>query len=270
MSVAAVIAALAGSPAALADTSPSANWSGYAAHGVTFQQVSARWQQPRAKCMRGNRTYSAIWVGLGGYSLNAPALEQTGTELDCTASGKVVSSAWYELVPWPSHMVSLKVRPGDQMSASVEASGSTITVTLSNLSTHRSFKKIFHPRTIDVTSAEWIVEAPSACVIGATNCQTLPLTNFGKATFNHARAKALAGPVGTISNGPWTYTEITLVPGAQTFVIDNPGGVSTGSASPSSLNPYGGSFSVTYRPLTSVARPRLSQRLPAGPVYIRH
>ena len=38
----------------------------------------------------GRESYSAVWVGLGGYSENASALEQIGTDADCSRSGAAV------------------------------------------------------------------------------------------------------------------------------------------------------------------------------------
>src|SRR6185437_11873695 len=92
--IAAVVAVTA--PAALADATHRSNWAGYAVHkhGVSFCTVTGSSRQPNAKCTPGVQTYSAFWVGLGGFSLSAPALEQTGTEVDCSISGKVVSTAW--------------------------------------------------------------------------------------------------------------------------------------------------------------------------------
>src|SRR5437763_11225858 len=100
---------LAAAPAAEASV-PSANWAGYAVHGTSFQRVSAQWHQPRPVCGGGHRTYSAIWVGLGGYSLASNEVEQIGTELDCTSAGHAVSTAWYELVPSRSHTLELRIR----------------------------------------------------------------------------------------------------------------------------------------------------------------
>src|SRR5205085_7327627 len=117
------IAALAGlvlscvaAPRALADNVQSSNWAGYAIHrgGVKFKRVTGTWRQPKATCTPGHATYSSVWVGLGGYSASAKALEQIGGEVDCSARGKVISSAWYELVPAPSRRIRLKVRPGDE------------------------------------------------------------------------------------------------------------------------------------------------------------
>ena len=103
----AVAAALLLAPPALADTTQSSNWAGYAIHksGVTFRKVAGSWTQPSATCTPGERTFSSVWVGLGGYDERSNALEQIGTETDCSASGRVVSSAWYELVPAPSRTI---------------------------------------------------------------------------------------------------------------------------------------------------------------------
>src|SRR5665213_168941 len=94
-------------PAALADTTRSSNWAGYAVHGshTSFRRVFGAWRQPAATCTAGTPTYSSVWVGLGGYSTTSQALEQIGSEVDCSASGRVVSSAWYELVPAASRNI---------------------------------------------------------------------------------------------------------------------------------------------------------------------
>ncbi len=73
--------------------------------------MSAQWRVPTGACSNGP-TYSSIWIGLGGYSRSSNALEQTGTELDCTREGRAVYSAWYELVPAAPRDVSLGVNAG--------------------------------------------------------------------------------------------------------------------------------------------------------------
>ena len=153
-------------PAALADSTNSSNWAGYAVHkpGVSFHTVSGTWRQPDAKCTPGAQSYSAFWVGLGGFSLNAPALEQTGTEVDCSISGKVVSTAWYELVPAASVPIRLTVHPGDLMRARVTVTGRQVVISLDDVTRHTGFKKTLNANVIDVSSAEWIAEAPSQCV----------------------------------------------------------------------------------------------------------
>src|SRR5438045_7249221 len=64
-------------PSALADSVQSSNWAGYTVHraGVRFTKVLAAWRQPAPSCVGGQRTFSAVWVGLGGYSASSSALE---------------------------------------------------------------------------------------------------------------------------------------------------------------------------------------------------
>ncbi len=234
--------------AALADSTSSSNWAGYAVHrhGVSFRSVTGTWQQPKVRCAPGNATYSAFWVGLGGYSLNAPALEQTGTEVDCNANGRMVSSAWYELVPGPSMPIKLNVAPGDRVRATVTVAAHRATIRLEDLTRHRSFHKtVFAPR-IDVSSAEWIVEAPSECV-SAASCQTLPLANFASTRFRAASVRATTGHAGTISDPAWGWTRITLTPGGRRFALNGRNRASAVAAHPSSLLSSGSAFAVNYQ-----------------------
>jgi hypothetical protein len=243
--ISATILAIA-APSALADSVNSSNWAGYAVHraGVRFTKVIGAWKQPSASCTPGHRTYSAMWVGLGGYSASSNALEQIGSEVDCTSSGRVSSTAWYELVPAPSRPINMTVRPGDTMLASVTVSGRRVVLSLTDTTTHRSFSKSVRPSSVDVSSAEWILEAPSEC-ISANNCQTLPLANFRSASFSLAEAQAVGGHTGPISDPAWEWTQIKLTPDGRRFVIFN-GAHSVGAAIPSALNAAGDGFSVTY------------------------
>lgn len=240
-------ATLALAPAAAADTSQSANWAGYAVHrsGTSFNRVLGQWRQPRAQCARGNPTYSAIWVGLGGFSLTSTALEQIGTELDCRGSGRVSSTAWYEFVPASSRTVHFTVRPGDLVSASVTVSGSLIVLSLSNLTDHKTFSKTLRGK-VDISSAEWIVEAPSDCFSDGS-CQALPLANFGSASFRLASTTSAAGHTGSISDGSWDTTKINLMPRGRHFVDLRPGANAVGAAVASALGTGGNAFSVTYQ-----------------------
>jgi hypothetical protein len=235
-------------PAALADTNISSNWAGYAVHrsGVKFRKVRAVWTQPSAVCQPGQRTYSAYWVGLGGYRENSRALEQVGTEVDCSASGKVRSSAWYELVPAPSRTIRLQVRPGDQLSASVVVVGHKVNVTLTNATTGHTFRRVLHASSIDSSSAEWIVEAPSDCITD-TVCATLPLADFGSATFAMTLAQTTRGHLGSISDRHWRASKISLSPAASRgFVSQGPLQANAGAAIPSGLNATGTGFQVSY------------------------
>src|SRR6059058_5121007 len=138
----AVVAAwlLVAAPVALADVSNSTNWAGYAVHrhGVSFQDVTGTWRQPALACQTGRQTFSSFWVGLGGYNPRSRALEQTGTEADCTRRGTVRTFAWFELVPRPSVRIRLNVPPGDLIQAGVAVAGHRVRISLRDLTRHRS------------------------------------------------------------------------------------------------------------------------------------
>ena len=248
---------LAAAPAAAsADTVNSANWSGYAAHkpGVSFRAVSGSWTQPTAVCANRAQTFSAFWVGLGGYASTSNALEQIGTQLDCNSSGKSVSTAWYELVPAPSTTIKMTVKPGDHMTSSVTVSRRQVTLRLSDSTRHESFSKRVTPSTIDVSSAEWIAEAPSACV-SANFCEPLPLTDYSSMRFSAAKASTAAGHTGAISSPLWGTTEIVLSSaGARRFIAND----STSNSTPSSLTGAGTSFEVRYSQATVSPTPQPS------------
>jgi hypothetical protein len=242
----AALAALAAAPAALADSTESSNWAGYAVHraAVKYAKVTATWIQPQATCVSSGRpTYSSMWVGIGGYSLNSRALEQIGTEADCTAGGRAVSSAWYELVPDASHTLNLTIDPGDRVRATVSVQGSQVTLSLADLTRHRSFTRQLHAATLDTTSAEWILEAPSLCTSGVS-CHTLPLADFGSAGFSSASAVSATGHHGAISDHRWTATKISLAATGRQFVSDQ--GASLATAAPSALSANGTAFRVAY------------------------
>lgn len=188
-----------------------------------------------------------MWVGLGGYKLTSSAVEQVGTELDCVG-GHPTSSAWYELAPSGSHRVRIGVRQGDLISASVTAAGGRVTVAISDLTRHHTVQKAVSPAgAIDLSSAEWILEAPSECLFGSSACQTLPLANFGRAGFTLARAQTATGSVGTISTAGGQDTKITLGPKAPLFVSLHPGQVPVGTAIPSGLINHGSSFTIGFQ-----------------------
>jgi Peptidase A4 family len=239
-------------PPALADSVQSSNWAGYAAHrgGVKFKRVTATWHQPKAICTPGLATYSSVWVGLGGYSVRSRALEQIGGEVDCNARGRVVSGAWYELVPAPSRTISLQVRPGDEMKATVTVIGHRAHLQLRNLTRRHTFTRTVHTSAVDISSAEWILETPSICS-GGSSCQVLPLANFGSATFRSARATTTRNASGPISSRSWNTSKITLAAGGRHFAAAG-GAPASVSALPSSLSSRRTSFTIIYQgPATS-------------------
>lgn len=212
-----------------ANSVTSENWAGYAVHrnGVSFRSVTATWRQPAATCRTGTATYSAFWIGIGGYNLASDAIEQIGSELDCRAGASESMSAWYELVPSPSHQIRMAISAGDLLAATVTVAGKRVTLTLADRTEHESFSKSVIDGTVDVSSAEWIAEAPSGC---ASACTTLPLTDFGSVRFSTASAETTSGTTGSVSSPRWWSTKIVLR--------------SSGHATPSALADGGRAFIV--------------------------
>ena len=244
---------------ALADApeAVSANWAGYEIspnNSSGFSNVSGSWVQPSANCSstNGTATYSAFWVGLGGGSQGSQALEQTGTQADCTASGSANYFAWYELVPNAPVELSLPIHAGDHVSAQVRVEGNSVTIYLIDHTTGGTFDKTLQFNNPDTSTAEWVAEAPSQCQGGpsAGDCTPLPLADFGTVNFTGAAATS-DGQTGGIENSNWTAEPLAL----DSSAADSSGGYSdptsytTGgsdaAAAPSNLSGTG-AFSVTY------------------------
>jgi Peptidase A4 family len=232
------------------DTAVSSNWAGYAVTSsdltapTTFTRVSSRWVEPAAACDSGGRTYSAFWVGLGGFAQDSQALEQIGTEADCSAAGNARYAMWYELVPAASVPIKLKVFPGNAIAASVSVKGTKVTLQIRNLTRKTKFTKTLRMSAPDLSSAEWVAEAPSACN-SFGRCDQLPLSNFGSIAFTRASATA-NGHTGAITDSAWGSTPIQLVPDPNATSIEF-GGASTARAVPSTPSPDGTAFSVAWQ-----------------------
>jgi len=251
-------------PSALAGQST--NWAGYAVHrpGVSFNRVQGTWREPQLTCTPGRETFSSYWVGIGGYRLRSHALEQVGTEVDCTSAGTVRATAWYELIPAPSIPVSLKVPPGDLIKGSVSVHGSRVRVSLRDLTANRGFSRTLHAPVVDVSSAEWIVEAPSDC--RSTNtCVTLPLGDFGTTMFTGARARSSSGHVGTIAYHGWGVSRINLIPRGHASRLGRHRLGRAGEATTSPLRAGGSAFTVSY-----VGGATSLNGADAGPGQLRH
>jgi hypothetical protein len=236
-----------GTTAAGAASEVSTNWAGYAVSATSkrapFTTVTGRWIQPAATC-DGDQTYSAFWVGLGGFSRSSFAVEQTGTQANCSFA-EPYYVAWYELFPAPPVSLGMQVRPGDLMSATVTVNRQVVLVRLKNVTTSRLFTKRLRMRRPDLSSAEWIAEAPTGCD-SFGSCTTLPLTNFGTIDFTHGTA-AVKGHRGRISDRRWSATAIELHGDLQDPVHPTQAGA---NAIPGALGGDGGSFQVSWQDLT--------------------
>jgi transposase len=83
-----------------------------------------------------------------------------------------------------------------------------VTVTIKNLTRKTSFTKNLTMAAPDVSSAEWIAEAPSASDTYG-RCRQVALTNFGSVSFSKALATA-ARHTGTIADSVWSTTPLEL------------------------------------------------------------
>jgi len=226
-------------------TETSSNWAGYAVtHRKPFASVTGRWVQPAATCADLSSTYSAFWVGLGGFARSSFAVEQTGTLANCS-NGTPYYTAWYELYPKPPVILRLAVRPGDRLSATVSVSKQTVLIWLKNVTTGKRFTKRVHMRRPDLGSAEWVAEAPTGCDFTGS-CSTLPLTNFGTVAFSHGTA-TVKGHKGRISDPAWSATTIELHGDLNDPTHPSSAGA---NAIPGVLGGDGGSFAVTWQELT--------------------
>jgi len=262
----AVVASLAGVlPSVAAAQSPAAsptvssNWAGYAVSGSGgstkhYSSASGTWVAPTASCTPGSQTFSAFWVGIGGLATNSKALEQTGSEADCTASGRPVYSAWYELVPSAPVTLNFAIGAGDTVTASVTVKGHDVTIRFTDVTRGTSVTRTLRASVIDQTSAEWIAEAPSECDNNG-NCVPLPLTNFGTMGFSNVSATS-GGHTGTISDAAWASQAIELKEdsgsgapfGRHRFARASD---SSTTATPGALSATGGAFSVSFAQSTS-------------------
>lgn len=239
----------------------SSNWSGYAAIAsdstvpTSFTDVTGTWVQPKATCTAGRASSSAFWVGIGGYDDTSSSLQQLGTGSDCSGDTTTPSYyAWWELVPASAVRIkTLKVFPGDTITAAVLVDGQKITFSLRDLTRHTRFSKVLTTaQTLDTGSAEWIAEAPSACS-SFGRCRVVPLTNFGTVTFTNAAVIAngqpgtLLGPTTPTGGSPWTMAPIELITGGNNRGFF--GQVSSESeigAVPGDLTADGRGFSVSW------------------------
>jgi Peptidase A4 family len=243
--------------AANRDVTPSisSNWAGYAISDpmtiagatptapLTFSDVTATFVQPTATCGTSGAAYSAFWVGLGGFATNATTLEQAGTESDCTDTGVPSYFAWYEIVPAPSMRVNLKIHPGDTITTAVLVNGTSVLVEVKDRTRGVSFTKRLTVANPDVSSAEWIAEAPSEC---QTHCQVLPLANFGTVAFSKIAAVANGHP-GTLTDPAWASLPIQLVPHASFHsFFGGPDDASKAGATPGSSSTDGRTFTVSW------------------------
>jgi hypothetical protein len=210
--------------------SESNNWSGYAVTGSGFTLASGSWTVPAVDCTAIPGSSASFWVGIDGWDNDT--VEQTGTDSDCD-SGTPTYYAWYEFVPATGVTISsVPVSPGDQISADVSFNGSEFTVTMTNLTTGKTYSKNLPPGSAKRTSAEWIAESNG-----------YRLSDFGTASFgqdytfvhvtNYAADSKTFGRIGDFG---MNVQESIMVAGTDLL-----------EALPSPLSPDGTSFTVAWK-----------------------
>ena len=200
------------------------NWSGYADTGSGYNEVSGSWTEPSASC-GSELTLVAFWVGIDGF--NSGSVEQDGTLIECY-DGTPYQYSWWEMYPTNAiQVVGESVEPGDQITASVNASGTNYLLTVldttnpaNDISTTQSCSDCAN------SSAEWIAEAPSG------SDGIYPLTDFGTWTLTNSTVVE-GSDSGVIS----TFSDNELI------MIDSSGNI---EAQPGALTIGGSSFSDTW------------------------
>jgi len=240
-------------PLAVADES--SNWAGYALRSkdasspVTFTKVVGSWRQPRTKCnWFDTDSLSAFWVGLGGYNDGSQALEQIGTDADCNPLGPPSYYGWYELLPGPPIRFAMKIEPGDLMTASVSVRGKLVFLELRNVTRRLLAVKVASFASPDLSSAEWIAEAPSAC--WGSLCEAVPLANFGSVGMTKVAATG-NGHNGGLADDAWDAVPIQLVSGGAQTLFPGPEGDLTysstaGTCRPANVSAKGDAFTIGW------------------------
>jgi len=211
-------------------------WSGYVQTGSVFSAASATWTVPVVTCAPGSSTAALQWVGIDGYGNNT--VEQIGTETAC-ADGAPTYDAWYEM--WGDDALNNgfqiplanSVEPGDVMSASVNLTGTTWTLTITDETQNwTSANEVISPSpTPEQSSAEVIVERPLTCVAIAA-CAETTISDIAPVTFSS---------MNFISSDEATTATTALT-------MQDPG---VGSLTPSALSENRDSFSVSFQSATS-------------------
>jgi hypothetical protein len=199
----------------------SLNWAGYGVsrHAVTFRAVRAVFFVPYLNCAASpGPTLSSAWAGLDGLSAHADSVEQTGIAANCSAAGKASYFAWFEMFPYSETKISMKIHPGDSVTASVSYSAARreFVLTLTDSTRHEHFtrdrkcphvkvsgKLVQCPR----SSAEIIAEAPATG--SSQHLVIAPLSDYGAISFAGISITDSAGQQGGVLSRHWNALRIT-------------------------------------------------------------
>jgi hypothetical protein len=178
--------------------------------------VYGSWIVPTVTGPSRGSTHLSEWVGIDG--CNNPTVEQVGTA-ESVVNGKASYYAWWEMyssgIGQPEQRItSMKIRPGDSITASVQyitsgANAGSFELTIVDNSrpgdaftTYQTSAQTQSPLA-QRACAEWIVEAPTQ------NGQITTPAHFGQVTFSDASAviNGVSGPIGTAA---WQSQPVNL------------------------------------------------------------
>ena len=124
----------------------------------------------------------ATWVGIGG--VRGTDLVQAGTQETVSGRGRTHYEAWVETLPQSSRPVPLAIKRGrlGYRLASPGPGADQWQIAYANNTSGKAYE-LTVPYASSLSSAEWVVEAPSA-----RRGRLLPLDTFGSVTFSQASA----------------------------------------------------------------------------------
>jgi hypothetical protein len=235
----------------------SSNWSGYvqvANQKDTFTEVSDTIIVPAVEASPSGTQYAADWVGIGGYSDRTLVQDGIQTVVTTKKHKRVVAyDAWTEVLPQSEKALSLAIKAGDAVTATVwESAQNTWTMTVDDTTTGQSQSRTVKYRSKGL-SAEAIHERPCLGACGSTSpdLATLAKTanvDFGPGTFSEAAPGAALSPtplLKSVNGAVLTEIEMVKMVGNNEQVI----------ASPSAPDTDDDAFAVAYGP---TAPPALS------------
>jgi hypothetical protein len=156
-----VTVAVAGSAPPISQPSfgTSNNWSGYDVTGGPFTAVAGTFNIPTVP-VTSNDTDTSEWVGIDGVS-NANLIQAGISE--SMSGGSELVYGWWEILPAPATVIpSLVINANDQVTVAIvrQADGNWL-IQIEDLTNQQSWHSTF-AYSGPLSSAEWIVEAPTA------------------------------------------------------------------------------------------------------------
>ena len=155
--------------------------------------------------MMGDRRHTAMNMSPTGSELEGTGtstLIQLGTESVVSTSGATLFYTWYELYPAPASSISLNVKPGDIVTASLQCIAAcspsqtqTWQLSLTDKTAGSSWTQSFQYQS-SMASADWITEPPYYNPPGF-----LPLANFGAVTYDPVMANGANPNLSLSANG---------------------------------------------------------------------